>query len=139
MHKKLKGVCTVGDYISRRFILTKYKKFSKLCFLFFGQVTINSKWLCFFSIFKNATVLAESFKGIVSWDWDWLEWIVNGRSRELRIAGAYFYAFWCHFHVIICKKKQALSVSHLTVTLRMMSNNHRLVSSIGFVHVRSIL
>jgi hypothetical protein len=32
-----------------------------------------------------------------------------------------------------------LSVSHLTVTLRMMSNNRRLVSSIGFVHVRSIL
>jgi hypothetical protein len=36
-------------------------------------------------------------------------------------------------------KKQALSVSHLTATLRMMSNNPRSVSSIGFVHVRLIL
>jgi len=34
---------------------------------------------------------------------------------------------------------QALLVSHSTVTLRMMSNNRRSVSSIGFVHVRSIL
>jgi hypothetical protein len=41
-------------------------------------------------------------------------------------------AFWCHFHVLICKKL-ALLVSHLTVTLRMMSNNRRSVSSIGFV------
>ncbi len=77
-------------------------------------------------------------KGIVSWDWYWLEWIGNERSKELRIAGAYFYWVWFHFHVLICKK-QALSVAHLTVTLRMMSNNRRSVSSIGFVHVRSIL
>ncbi len=77
-------------------------------------------------------------KGIVPWDWDWLEWIVNERSKELRIAGAYFYCFWCHFHVLICKK-EALSVSHLTVTLRMMRNNCRSVSSIGFLHVWSIL
>jgi hypothetical protein len=36
-------------------------------------------------------------------------------------------------------KKQALSVSHSTVSLRMMSNNRRSFSSIGFVHVQSIL
>jgi hypothetical protein len=36
-------------------------------------------------------------------------------------------------------KKQALSVSHLTVTLQMMSNNRSSGSSIGFVHVRLIL
>jgi hypothetical protein len=47
-------------------------------------------------------------------------------------------AFLCHFHVLICKK-EALSVYHLTITLRMMNNNRRLVSSIGFVYVQSIL
>jgi hypothetical protein len=49
-----------------------------------------------------------------------------------------FIAFWCHFTVLIVLK-QALPVSHLTVTLWMMSNNRRSVSSIVFVHVRSIL
>jgi hypothetical protein len=37
------------------------------------------------------------------------------------------------------KKKQALSVSYLTVALCMMSNNRRSVSSIGFVNIRLIL
>ncbi len=40
---------------------------------------------------------------------------------------------------VLILKKRALLVSHLTVTLRMMSNNRRSVSSIGFVHVRFIL
>jgi hypothetical protein len=53
-------------------------------------------------------------------------------------AGAYFNASSCHFHVLILKK-QALSVSHLTVTLLMIPNNRRLVSFIGFVHERLIL
>ncbi len=38
-----------------------------------------------------------TFKGIVSWDWDRLEWIVNERSKELRIAGAYLYCFLMPF------------------------------------------
>jgi hypothetical protein len=33
----------------------------------------------------------------------------------------------------------ALAVSHLTVTLRMISHNRRSLSSIGAVHVRFIL
>jgi hypothetical protein len=33
----------------------------------------------------------------VSWDWDWLEWIVNERSKELTAAGAYFYCFLMPF------------------------------------------
>jgi hypothetical protein len=59
-------------------------------------------------------------------------------QKNLGLPEHIFTAFWCHFHVIICKK-QALLVSHLTVTLQMMSNNSRSVSSIGFVHVRSVL
>ncbi len=35
--------------------------------------------------------------------------------------------------------KQAFSVSHMIVTLQMMSNNRSSVSSIGFVHVQLIL
>ncbi len=38
------------------------------------------------------------------------------------------------FHIL-----KNLLVSHLTVTLRMMSNNRRSVSSIGIVHVQWIL
>ncbi len=41
--------------------------------------------------------IISGLKGIVSWDWDWLEWIVNERSKELRIAGAYFYCFLMPF------------------------------------------
>jgi hypothetical protein len=59
-------------------------------------------------------------------------------QKNLGLPEHIFIAFLCHFHVIICKQ-QALSVSHLIVTLRMMSNNCRSVSSIGFVHVQSIL
>ncbi len=44
-------------------------------------------------------------KGIVSWDWDWLEWIVNEISKELRIAGAYFYCFLMPFSCFNLKKK----------------------------------
>jgi hypothetical protein len=78
------------------------------------------------------------FKGIVSRDWDWPEWVVNKRSKELRIAGAYFYCFFMPFSCSIVKKL-ALSVSHLTVTRWMMSNNCRSVLSISFVHVWLIL
>ncbi len=59
-------------------------------------------------------------------------------QKNLGLPEHIVFAFWCHFYVLICTK-QALSVSHLTVTLLMMSNNRRSVSSIGFVHVRSIL
>jgi hypothetical protein len=47
-------------------------------------------------------------------------------------------AFCCHFHVLNLKK-HALSLSHLTVTLWLMSNNCRSASSIGFVHTQLIL
>jgi hypothetical protein len=59
-------------------------------------------------------------------------------QKNLGLPEHIFIAFLCHIHVLICKK-QALSVSHLTVILRMMSNNRRSVSSIGFVHIRLIL
>jgi hypothetical protein len=52
-------------------------------------------------------------------------------QKNLGLLEHIFIAFRCHLHVLICKK-QALSVSHLTVTLRMMSSNRRSVSSISF-------
>ncbi len=77
--------------------------------------------------FPSELLVHNSFKGIVLWDWDWLEWIVN--EKNLGLPEHIFIAFWRHFHVLICKK-QALLVSHLTVTLRMMSNNPQ----IGLIH-----
>ncbi len=46
---------------------------------------------------KETLLQKTAFKRIVSWDWDWLEWIVNQRSKELRIAGAYLYCFLMPF------------------------------------------
>jgi hypothetical protein len=57
--------------------------------------------------------------------------------EECTVAGAYLYSFLCHFHVLILKK-QALAVSHFTITLQMMSNNRRSFSSVDVVHVRLI-
>jgi hypothetical protein len=48
-------------------------------------------------------------------------------QKNLELPEHIFIAFGCHFHVLNCKK-QAVSVSHLTVTLRMMSKNLRSVS-----------
>ncbi len=45
-----------------------------------------------------------------------------------------FIPFWFHFHVVI-KKMHALTVSHLTVTLRVISKNRRSFSSFSAVHV----
>jgi hypothetical protein len=59
-------------------------------------------------------------------------------QKNLELPELIFIAFLCHFHVLIIKK-QALVVSLLRVTLRLMSNNRRSVSSIGSVHVPSIL
>ncbi len=50
-------------------------------------------------------------KGIVSWDWDWLEWIVNERSKELRIAGAYFYCFLMPFSCFNLQKASFVGFS----------------------------
>jgi hypothetical protein len=58
--------------------------------------------------------------------------------EECTVAGAYLYSFLCHFHVLILKK-QALAVSHFTITLQMMSNNRISFSSIDVVHVQLIL
>ncbi len=57
--------------------------------------------------------------------------------KNVELAEHIFSPFLCHFHVLI-QKMPALAVSHLTVTLRMMSNNQRSFSSIGAVHVKLI-
>ncbi len=61
---------------------------------------------------------AQCLKGIVSRDWEQIQWIPSGWSEECRVAGAYFFPFWSHFYVLIGKMHD-LAVSHLTVTLRM--------------------
>jgi hypothetical protein len=43
-----------------------------------------------------------------------------------------------HFYVLIFKKKHGFTVSHLTETLRMMSDSRRSICLIGPVHVRLI-
>jgi hypothetical protein len=57
-----------------------------------------------------------------------------------------FYPHWSIFLALFDEifmfyflKEHALAVSHLGVTLQMMSNNRRSFSSIGFVLVRFIL
>jgi hypothetical protein len=40
---------------------------------------------------------------IVSRVWEKLQWIPSDISEEFSIAGAYFFPFWCHFHVLILK------------------------------------
>ncbi len=61
------------------------------------------------------------------------------RSEECRVAGAYFFAVLMPFFHVLIRKMPALAVSHLTVTLPMISNNRRSFSSIGAVQVRFIL
>ncbi len=63
-------------------------------------------------------------------DWERIQWIPSDRSEECRVAGAYFFLFRCHFHVLIWKIV-VLAVSLLTVTLKMTSNYQRSFSSIG--------
>ncbi len=46
-------------------------------------------------------------------------------------------AYWCHFHVLPLKK-HALAVSDFTVTLQMMSDSRRQLSSISVVHTCTI-
>jgi hypothetical protein len=70
------------------------------------------------------SVAAAYLKGIVSWVWEQLQWNPSDRSEEFCTARAYFTPFWCHFHVLILKK-HSVTVSHLTVTLQMMSNSWR--------------
>ncbi len=51
--------------------------------------------------------------------------------KNVRLPEDIFFPFWCHFHVLI-RKMWALAVSHLTVTLRMISTvtikDHSLLS-----------
>ncbi len=65
----------------------------QVCFLLIQDVTRQSKQPTQSENITYITLL----KGIVSWDWDWLEWIVNERSKGLRVAGAYFYCFLMPF------------------------------------------
>ncbi len=57
-------------------------------------------------------------------------------QKNLGLPEQIFIPFWCHFHVLICKK-QALAVSHLTVTLRMMSLRSNLPLKESIVHVQN--
>jgi hypothetical protein len=50
--------------------------------------------------------------------------VPKDRSEEFGVAGAHFKLFFASFYVLI-KKKHVLTVSHMTVTLRMMSNSRR--------------
>ncbi len=77
-------------------------------------------------------------KGIVSRDWEQIQWIPSDRFEECRVAGAYFFSVLKPFLCLILKMP-ALAVSHLTVTLRMISNNWRSFSAIGAVLVWLIL
>ncbi len=74
----------------------------------------------------------------MSRDWERIQWILSVRSEECRADGAYFYSVFMPFSCFN-SKMQALAVSQLTVTLQMISNNHRSFSSIGAVQVWFIL
>jgi hypothetical protein len=58
--------------------------------------------------------------------------------KKLGLAEHIFKSIQCHF-MFGFENKHGLAVSNLTVTLQMMSNNHRSFSSIGVVHVRLII
>jgi hypothetical protein len=64
--------------------------------------------------------------------------VSSDRSEEFKVAGAHFCSILMSFSCFNYKK-HALAVSHLTVTLRMMSYNRRLYYPIGIVHKRLIL
>jgi hypothetical protein len=66
----------------------------------------------------------KRFKGIVSRDWEWLQRVLNYRLEANRLTQYICNAFRRYIHVII-ENKHALAVSHLTVTLRMISNSRR--------------
>ncbi len=71
---------------------------------------------------------SRPLKGLVSRDWEWLRWIPSVGQKNVGLPEHIFITFWHHFYVLILKKN-ALAVSHLTVTLQMMSNNRRSFSS----------
>ncbi len=56
-------------------------------------------------------------------------------EKNLGLQGQTFSVSFSSFYF----KKDALTDSHLTVTLQIVNNNCRSVSSIGFVHVQMIL
>jgi hypothetical protein len=48
-------------------------------------------WHCHFN--RNIPLICtKHFKGIVSWDWEQIQWILSVRYDECRVAGAYFYS-----------------------------------------------
>ncbi len=79
-------------------------------------------------------------KGIVTRVLEWTKMILVEGSKVFTLTEAYsiFSSFWQNFHVLFIKK-HALVVSHLRVTLQMMSNNCRSLSFIGFLLVQFIL
>jgi hypothetical protein len=65
--------------------------------------------------------------------------IIDSKCSIWRMLGCrsmFFIPFWYHFHVLF-RKLCALAVSHSTVTLRLISNNHRSFSYISAVHMWS--
>jgi hypothetical protein len=81
-------------------------------------------WTKLDTLVQTRLIKFSGLKWIVSRVWWQLQWIPSDRSEEFRIARAYFYSLWCCFHVLITKK-HALAVSHLIVTLQMMSYSRR--------------
>jgi hypothetical protein len=69
-------------------------------------------------------------KGIVSRDGEWLQLVPKDRSEEFGVAGAHFLLFSKSFYVLITKR-HVLTVSHMIVTLRMMSDSLRSSSVIN--------
>jgi hypothetical protein len=55
-------------------------------------------------------------KGIMSGNWEWIQWIPSVRYKECRVAGAYF-LFCFDAILILILKMHALAASHLTATL----------------------
>ncbi len=90
----------------------------------FAFFSIISPSLFFLSllILVFSLLNASFFKGIVSRDWEWFQWVLNYRLEEYRLPEYICNAFRCYIHVII-GNKHALVVSPLTVTLRMISNS----------------
>ncbi len=94
------------------------------CITRIGQKTIAQMLNMIFKnvfLYQNCMLLT-SLTGMVSWDWDWLEWVLNDRSEEHGVAKANYWHFLTWF-LFFYYKKTCFCSFHRTITLRMMSNN----------------
>ncbi len=78
---------------------------------------------------KNKLPHDTLLKGMMPRERDWLKWILMEDQKNLGFQSIFLTL--CDVIFMIQFKKTHLVVSYLTVTLRIMSNNHRSVSSIG--------